>query len=124
MKRVRFTYEYVPGPGPLLLTVVVGDGQVGGSAVSLDGAALAEPGPVEALPLGDGPALRGRELLVRTGVLDVNALSDRTSVTYVLAPRGATSGNPGAAPGRAFTATADVEHDGDAVLYETRIRFV
>lgn len=114
MKTVRFRFDHAPGNSPVTLTVKIGDGQVGGSVVRLNGKQIGNVGTIRDLPIGDGPALVGQELTVRTGVLDINDAANSTTVTYDL---------NGAAPG-ALMASAEVEHDDDAVVYETVIRFV
>lgn len=114
MKQVTLDYDYVPEPGPVSLSVTIGDGQIGGSSVQLDGRDVGPVGEIVDLLLGDAGDLRGHTLLVRTGVIDINKLTDSTSVTYDM---------NGAKPGGLLSGSVRVDHEGDAVLYETFIRF-
>jgi hypothetical protein len=115
MKRVISTFDYVLPPGPVTLTVTIGDGQVGGSFAELDGKRIGPQGEITDLAVGDAADLRGRVLFVKTGVLDINAMSNHTSVTYDL---------NGSSPGGLLDARVEVDNDRDAVIYETRIRFL
>jgi hypothetical protein len=69
----------------VVLTVTIGDSQMGITAVSLDGVQLV-PGHLNTLTLdlGTGPELRGKTLICTTTVSDVSAETNHTSVTYAL----------------------------------------
>lgn len=110
----RVQGEYQVGDGDVTLRIAVGEGQLGTSLVRLDGKELAS-GSLGMLLLGPGPALAGRRIRVATTVTDVQRLTNRTSVRYVL------SGGPEEA---AFDAKAEVEKEGDTVHYTARFDFV
>ncbi len=76
-------YPVGNGPGPVLLSVIIGDGQIGGSAVFLDANQIAK-GQIAHLPVGTPAALQGHRIGVRTVVADVNEQTNKTSVTYIL----------------------------------------
>jgi hypothetical protein len=116
VKRVTFNFDYAADPGAVSLSVTIGDGQIGGSSIQLDGKAFGPVGEIVDLPLGDAAELRGHTLLVRTGVIDINKLTNSTTVSYDM--NGARSG------GLLSGGSVSVEHEGDAVLYEALIRFV
>jgi hypothetical protein len=69
----------------VILTVTIGDSQMGITAVSLDGAQLV-PGHLGTLTLdlGAGPEIKGKTLVCTTTVSDVSAETNHTSVTYAL----------------------------------------
>lgn len=71
------------------LQVVIGDAQIGASAVFVDDT-LVSKGVVDNLNLGSGAALSGKTLTIRTIVTDVNPETDRASVTFAL--RGGATG--------------------------------
>jgi hypothetical protein len=66
------------------LTITIGEAQIGSSAVFLDEGLIAK-GDVGTVTIGHGALLRGRTLSIRSIVSDINASTDRTSVTYELA---------------------------------------
>jgi len=77
----------------LTLTVVVGEGQVGGSAADLPGCSVHRQGPDLENDEDDAPTrftvrcpdgLRRKVLTCQTRVKDINPDTDRTSVTHTL----------------------------------------
>jgi hypothetical protein len=99
--------------GAVRLTVIIGDGQLGGTALKLDDVPIGMPGDVKNQPIGDAVSLDGRTLEVRTLVADVNLQSNHTSVTYVLT---------GVAE-EPLTLTHLVAEHGNAAFYDTFFRF-
>ena len=106
-RKLEKDYPVNGGPGPILLTIVIGDGQIGASKVFLDQTLIAK-GAVQHLPVGVPDTLRGHSLSIRTNVLDANPQTKHTSVTYILTG-GAVVAND--------TLTFDAPHDGDVVPY-------
>ena len=98
----------VNASGPIFMTVTIGDGQVGGTAATLNGV------PVPVNPTGETTIgtptqdLRGSILQVITTVRDVNPLTNNTSVTHTF--RG------GVAP-QAFPHAISVNADKDNARY-------
>lgn len=81
--------EFVTIPGdqanqPATLSVAIGDDQAGGTAVTLDGKLVEAGGVIKNLALGHVKDLKNKELGCTTTVEDINAETNRTSVTYTL----------------------------------------
>lgn len=102
-------------PQQVTLTIKIGDGQLGVSNMWLDRVPLPPRNPVDHVTIGDGVTLVGRTLLVHTTVSDVNAQTNRTSVTYTL------SGVVGHSP---VIVTHNADTNGEFVLFVTTFRFV
>jgi len=77
-------YRVVRGQ-PVTLNVVTGDGQASGTALLLNGVAhpFNNPAGPQPIPVPSGD-LTGSALHVHTTVQDINPLTNRTSVTYIL----------------------------------------
>ena len=99
--------------GRVRLTVVIGDGQLGGSSLQLDGKPLGPTGDITDERIGTRAALHGKSLEVRTLVADVNLQSNWASVTYDLV---------GVDTAREV-ARHRVKTDGNAVLFCTTFHF-
>lgn len=65
----------------LLLSITIGNAQIGGNLLELDGQVVAK-GKIKDFALGNGKGLRGKMLKVTTNVLDVNPSSNRISITH------------------------------------------
>ncbi|MEK6372023.1 MAG: hypothetical protein AABO58_04955 [Acidobacteriota bacterium] len=76
-------YAVGSGAGPVLLSVIIGDGQIGGSAVFIDANQKAK-GQITHQDVGAPAALQGHHMTVRTVVFDINEQTNKTSVTYLL----------------------------------------
>ena len=111
---VNLEFAYAVADAPVFLTVVIGDGQIGGSAVKLGDTLIGKPGAIKNRRIGNGPDLLERELSIKTLVSDINDLTNWTSVTYKL------TGGPPQTP---VTARFRVANNGDGVLYRTTFRF-
>ncbi len=84
MKNISNTPEYVVQDDVAYsLSVVIGDGQSGTSALkNFDGKYV--HGEVDSLPLGTGAAIKGKSLLITSMVTDINPNSNWTSISYKL----------------------------------------
>jgi hypothetical protein len=98
---------------PVMLSVVIGDAQIGASVVRRDGIQLGKTGTIKNRDLGVGGDLVSHNIEIKTLVSDVNDDTNQTSVTYVL---------EGAQPER-MTARRKVENNGDGVLYRAKLVF-
>jgi len=102
--------EYEVGQGDLLLSVVIGEGQLGSSLVRLGERELAI-GDVSRLKVGKGSTIAGKQLYIKTVVTDVNDQTDRTSVRYEL---------QGGEVQKVIDLEASVDEEGGSVIYRAR----
>jgi hypothetical protein len=104
------TEEYeVKAKTPITLTVVVGEGELGGNAVTWKNQVLGSGGAVTNLPVGKANEdLRGTALDCTTTVKDINPNTNITSVTYTLS---------GGARQQTYSYTADVNVPGGRAIY-------
>ena len=109
----RLNRTYTVRKAPVILRIVIGDGQFGSSVVRLDGQEIAS-GAIAMLLLGDGAGLRGSKATVATTVTDVQRGTNRTSVTFELSGGLTTDVHP---------VNADADRDGGSVLYVARFTF-
>jgi hypothetical protein len=109
---VSLNTTYHVDDGVVTLTIVIGDGQLGSSRVSLDDTIIGQGDAIENLRLGEGSGLDGKTLAVKSVVTDVNDQTNHTSITYSL--RG------GAAPAD-YELDATVAEEGDSVIYRATI---
>lgn len=109
----RLNRTYTVRKAPVILRIVVGDGQFGSSVVRLDGEEIAS-GAIAMLLVGDGAGLRGSKVAVATTVTDVQRNTNRTSMTYELSGGPTTDVHP---------VDANVDQDGGSVLYVARFTF-
>jgi hypothetical protein len=112
---VNLEFEIAVSAGDVRIGITIGDGQIGGTALFLDGHPIGPRGAITDLRIGDGQDLAGRALLARTLVADVNEATNWTSVRYTMS-------TPAALP--PMTASREVENDQEAVRYNTTFRFV
>ncbi len=108
--KVTATRIYPVGAGsPVFLTVTVGDDQAGTTVITWDGA-VGDPDPdITHKPFGKpGDNLRNKLLVCLTTVKDVNALTNHTSVRYLL--EGGTAPVP-------YPFQADVNENGGYASY-------
>jgi len=113
-RKIEKDYPVNGGPGPILLSIVIGDGQIGASKVFLGNTRIAK-GAIQHLPIGVPDQLRGQTLGIRTNVLDANPQTNHTSVTFIVT---------GGAVVEHDTLTFDAPHDGDVIPYEAIFTFV
>ena len=107
-------YVVSNGAGPVLISVIIGDGQIGGSAVFLDQTQIAK-GEILHQQVGSPAALVNRRLSVRTVVADINEQTNKTSVTYVLT---------GGAGDAEYTLWFEAAQDKQQVLYSALFTLV
>ena len=93
----------------LLLTVTIGDAQLGVSAVWIDDR-LFDKGDFTRRPIGLGKELFDSQLRIKSLVSDVNAATNHTSVTYIL------EGGPSV---RKDILQQEVANNGDSVIYRS-----
>ncbi len=104
------TEEYVAAPNQqVLLTLIIGNAQLGASAVWIDEVFHSKKLVYTREALGPGSTLAGHEIRVKTIVTDINSFSNKMSVTYTL------EGGP--AP-LSRTALWEVESDGDSAVFK------
>lgn len=100
--------------GAVKLTIAIGDGQLGGSSLKLDGEPVGPIGDVVGVAIGTASKLDGSQLEVRTLVADVNLQSNMTDVTYDFT----------GVEERSETLEHRVLDDGNAVIYIVTFTFV
>ncbi len=100
---------------PVTLSIKIGEGQVGGTDVSFDGASLGS-GAITNLPVGTaGQDLKNKSVDCLTTVRRQNASSGKTSVTYTL---------KGGVQDQDFTYDdATLSQMGDRVVYDVSFVF-
>ena len=78
-------YQVIPG-SPVYLTVVIGDGNVGGTSLLWNGETIEQDGDQMTNQCIGGPGenLQGKILHCTTNVQDINPATNKTSVTYTL----------------------------------------
>lgn len=96
------------------ISAVIGDGQLGDSAVWVD-TTLLTTGDINHFDVGSAAQLRGHALKFRSIASDLNPMTNRTSVTYFLS--GGTTDDE-------YTLTKQVVNDGDSVVYEATFQLV
>ena len=113
MKRVSMSATIsVQSNQEILLSIVVGDAQIGSSYVQLEGDKDKKgEGQISNLALGTGEEVRGKTLAVKSVVTDVNDATNSTSITYRVG-------------GQELSQTATVDQEGDSVIYRATIQFV
>jgi len=97
----------VKGDTDVLITVEIGEAQIGGGNIKIEGIEVSKT-PVEKYSLGSGSGLKGKTLLAKTIVSDENENTNKTSVMYLFKQ------------GRnvqKFVSKAEVENDGDVIGY-------
>ncbi len=98
----------------ITLTIVIGDAQLGSSLVSLDGAKIAT-GDIDNLGIGKGTSVKGKTLLIKSVVSDVNDKTNHMSVTYKL---------KGGVKDDSYGLEATVAEEGDSINFRAEIKFV
>ena len=114
MKREIIKETYSVNGGEVLLTIIIGDAQVGGSAVMLSGTIIGE-GNITHLKLGKAEELKDKKIKVKTVVADINDQTNNTSVTYILEGGHSRLEKP---------VTSQVDNDGDSMVYSATFKMV
>jgi hypothetical protein len=107
--------DYRIASGPVRLSIIIGDAQIGVSLVKIEKNQVAKEEKIKDLPLGKGSELRGKTLSIKTRIADVNTKTNHTSVTYQLIDGTQTT---------EFYLEGTVEAEGDAISYRATINFV
>ena len=97
----------------MLLTVEYGYGQIGGSVAKLEGQEIAAS-PITGKVIGNGAALKGKKLLVKTVVADSSSDTNNVSVVYKLA---------GGQQDQTFISEGVVQDDGDPMAFYGTFNF-
>lgn len=112
---VDLEFDIIVEDGSVHVSVSIGDGQIGGSSMKLDGEAVGPVGEISNFRVGEASDLVGRKLAIRTLVADMSDRHNWTSVTYQLK-------TPTRLP--PIKAKKEVENDQEAVRYNTTFIFV
>ena len=113
MKAVDLITSYQTGAGKVTLDIVVGDGQIGASVVKLNQKEIARD-QILGLNLGEGNTLTGKTITVKSVVTDVNDATNKTSISYIF-KRGVK---------QIFQSKAEVDQNGDSIIYRALFRFI
>ena len=113
-KQLNATYQC--SNGPVFLSVKVGNGQLGGSAVFVGNSSkpLAVDLLIDRLDVGNGQDLAASKIFVKSVVADVSDLTNKMIVTYRL------EGGPSVST---FQLTDEVENDGDSAAFRATFHF-
>jgi len=114
MKVVDLITSIRASTGHMSLDIVVGEGQIGASAVKLGAEVIATGADIQCA-LGRGPELVGHVLTTKSTVTDVNDFTNKTSVKYVFRDGLET---------QTFLSKVEVDQNGDAVVYRSRFTFI
>jgi hypothetical protein len=95
--------------------VVVGDAQGGGWHIDLDDVSLGKGGEPVEVPIGDGKAIRGKELQIVVSAVDIQPATNRLSATVTL--DGGKNGK------KSVEQRYDEGSDGDLAIFTTLIDF-
>jgi len=98
--------------GAVTITVMIGEGQIGGGVVKIDGKQIGVT-PVSKLSLGTESDLKGKTILIKTIVADENPETNKTSVTYGFDQDGKQ---------QQFVSKAEVDHDKDTIGYWAKFK--
>ncbi len=108
-------YKVLPNT-PVSLSVVIGDGNVGGTSLIWDGTTIVQSSDeVSNQPIGNpGENVQGKLLICTTNVQDINPATNKTSVTYTLT---------GGAQPQDFPLQMEVSEAGDLAIYSVTFGF-
>jgi len=99
--------DYPVDTGAVVLTIKIGEGQLGTSVVRL-GETQLDIGEIDVLEIGQGPDLAGQVLFIKTVVADVNDNTNHTSVSYEL---------QGGKADKVFNLDGTADEEGGSVVY-------
>ncbi|GAB4326891.1 MAG: hypothetical protein Kow0037_00090 [Calditrichia bacterium] len=106
--------DYPVTDRPVYLTITIGEGQIGTSAVML-GNRLLKLGKVTDLLLGEGAELAGKELRIKSLVSDTNDMTNRLTISYRLT---------GGVKDWEGELSETVDRDGDSVIFRLKVHFL
>jgi len=104
---VTLVTAYEVAKANVYLTIVIGNAQLGSSAVKLNNKVLGT-GDIEELLVGKGPSIEGKPLSVKSVVTDVNDKTNQTSIRYKL---------KGGKFDKNYDLEATVSQEGESVIY-------
>lgn len=107
MKLIDLAADYEVAKSQVLITIKIGDAQIGSSIVKLDATEKGR-GAIKDLKIGNGPSVKGKKIRVKSVVTDVSDKTDRTSITYVL---------KGGSKTQEFRSSGTVEQNGASIIY-------
>lgn len=96
------------------ITVVIGEEQIGGGVIKIDGQQISIT-PVENYLLDPANILKGKIILVKNIVSDENPSTNKTSVTYIFKQNG---------KNQTFVSKAEVDHDKDIIGYWAKFEII
>lgn len=99
----------------IIVQITIGDAQGGGWSIDLDDAKIQKGSDSAPVPIGDGKAIRGKELQVAVSVLDIRPETNRLSATVVI--DGGTQGK------QTLPQRYDDGDDGDLAIFTTLVDF-
>ena len=107
MNEVKLEADYPLASDPVVLSVVVGNGQFGSSVVHLKYTEKGR-GEITDLEIGSARTCKGKKLTVKSVVTDVRDETNNMVVTYVL---------KGGVSEQSFTSSGLVEREGGSLLF-------
>jgi hypothetical protein len=113
VKVVDFRADYEVGSNDVLLTIVIGNAQIGSSIVKLG--AEKGRGEINKLLIGSGPSIKGKALKTKSVVTDVSDKTNRTSIIYRLT---------GGKRDQDFMSSGTVDENGDSIIYRALFKLV
>lgn len=96
------------------ITVVIGEGQIGGGVIKLGGEKKANA-PINDFVLGNATSLKGKTVLVKSIVSDENPSTNKTSVTYTFVQN---------KKEQEFVSKAEVDDEKDIIGYWGKFTFM
>jgi hypothetical protein len=114
MKVIDLNTTYTTGTKDIKLTVTIGDAQIGQSVALLDDVELGR-GDIDGLLVGNGPAVKGKKLIIKTLVTDVNPRTNDMSVTYELS---------GGKIDHDFESVGKVDNEGESMVFRATFSLI
>jgi hypothetical protein len=113
-KNGAYTIQVVDTSKTVILTIEIGNAQIGGSGLNWTGSTDSlGKGEITGLNLGKGSDVKGKSLDLFTNVLDSNSQTNKVVVTYTFE-----NGNPST-----VVLNDSVDNDGDIMSFVNKITF-
>ena len=106
--------SYKTAHGPVKLSIVIGDAQLGTSVIKLGLQELTRGPDITGFEIGQGPKLAGLVLSIKSVVTDVNDKTQHTSITYLLT---------GGEKPVSLQLSEAVKESGDSIIYRATVEF-